>query len=151
MASKSIRIKETMHSHQSRLQPPTSKPYLCQMNWPKHLCFLLFCCTTFVGWSTDIPAGNVSGVWTAANSPYVVQGNLRVPAGESLTIEAGVEVQFAANYFVRVLGNFQALGAAGDSVLLHIQIREDIGTGSSSTAWTPPQIPRVSAIVFSPP
>jgi parallel beta-helix repeat protein/predicted outer membrane repeat protein len=108
-----------MHSHQSRLQPPTSKPYLCQMNWPKHLCFLLFCCTTFVGWSTDIPAGNVSGVWTAANSPYVVQGNLRVPAGESLTIEAGVEVQFAANYFVRVLGNFQALGAAGDSVLLH--------------------------------
>lgn len=89
------------------------------MKLPKLLCLLFVCCTSLVAWSTDIPAGNVSGIWTADNSPYVVQGDLRVPAGETLTIEPGVEVQFAGSYLIRVLGDFHAAGVANDSILFH--------------------------------
>ncbi len=45
---------------------------------------------------TAIPAGAVSGTWTAANSPYVHQGNVTVNSGTSLTIQSGVTVQSAS-------------------------------------------------------
>ncbi len=66
--------------------------------------------------ATDIPAGNVSGVWTAAESPYLVQGNIRVAPGESLVIEAGAEVVFQGSYLMRIRGNFSANGAPADSI-----------------------------------
>ncbi len=37
---------------------------------------------------------NVSGTWTKANSPYIVNGLATVPQGSTLTIEPGVEVRF---------------------------------------------------------
>ncbi|WP_306641186.1 right-handed parallel beta-helix repeat-containing protein [Sanyastnella coralliicola] len=64
----------------------------------------------------DVPGGNVSGTWTADNNPYVVQGDIRIPEGETLLIEPGVEVQFAGAYFLRVVGNLHANGAVGDSI-----------------------------------
>lgn len=66
--------------------------------------------------ATDVPAGNVSGTWTAAESPYLIQGNIRVPTGESLTIESGAEVVFNGPYFLRIRGSFSAVGNDADSV-----------------------------------
>ena len=66
--------------------------------------------------ATEIPAGNVSGVWTAAEGPYLIQGNIRVAPGESLVIEAGTEVVFQGSYLLRIRGNFSANGAPADSV-----------------------------------
>ena len=60
--------------------------------------------------------GNQSGTWFAVNSPYRVIGEITVPAGEVLTIEAGVEVNFQGNYKFNVIGNLQANGTEADSI-----------------------------------
>ncbi|MEI8194164.1 MAG: hypothetical protein WCG64_09885, partial [Flavobacteriia bacterium] len=43
-------------------------------------------------------SGNVSGTWTTANSPYLVTGNIGVPAGQTLVIQPGVQVVFQGFY-----------------------------------------------------
>ncbi|MBI5060624.1 right-handed parallel beta-helix repeat-containing protein [candidate division KSB1 bacterium] len=43
-------------------------------------------------------AGNVTGRWTHAQSPYVVTGDLLVPRGERLEIESRVEIVFTGHY-----------------------------------------------------
>src|SRR5262245_9510428 len=49
------------------------------------------------GAQTTVTGGNViNQTWTPAGSPYIVQGDVTVPAGASLTIQAGTVVQFAA-------------------------------------------------------
>src|SRR5687768_15617141 len=43
---------------------------------------------------TTIAGGTViNQTWTTAGSPYIVQGDITVPNGAFLTIEAGVEVR----------------------------------------------------------
>src|SRR5262245_54624871 len=47
---------------------------------------------------TIIAGGNViNQTWTTAGSPYIIQGDITVPNGASLTIEAGVEVRAASS------------------------------------------------------
>src|SRR5262245_28363254 len=47
---------------------------------------------------TIIAGGNLgSQTWTAANSPYTIQGDVTVIAGATLTIEAGTVVQAASS------------------------------------------------------
>lgn len=47
---------------------------------------------------TPIAGGNlVTQTWTASNSPYTVLGDVTVLAGQTLTVEAGVTVEFATN------------------------------------------------------
>lgn len=47
--------------------------------------------------ATIIVGGNIiNQTWTAAGSPYVVQGDITIPAGSFLTIQAGTVVEFAA-------------------------------------------------------
>ena len=47
---------------------------------------------------TPVPSGNqTTQTWTAASSPYIVAGDIRIPAGETLTIEAGSQVLFEAD------------------------------------------------------
>jgi parallel beta-helix repeat protein len=66
--------------------------------------------------ATDVPGGPVSGTWNAAGSPYNVLGDITVPAGESLTIEPGVEVVFQGDYELTALGIIDAVGAVADSI-----------------------------------
>ena len=60
--------------------------------------------------------GNQSGIWSATESPYLVTGELTVPTGESLNIEAGVEVIFQGHYKFNVNGTLLAAGAESDSI-----------------------------------
>ncbi len=86
---------------------------------------------------TTVPGGNiVNQTWTKAKSPYIVQGDVTVPDGASLTIEAGVEVQFpggdnmgAGEYLdqteFKIDGALSVNGTAAEPVRL-------VGTGSSA-------------------
>lgn len=66
---------------------------------------------------TDVAAGNVSGTWTLANSPYHVLGEITVPDGQTLTIEPGVEVVFIGHHKFNVQGRLLAVGTQQDPIL----------------------------------
>jgi hypothetical protein len=65
---------------------------------------------------TVIPGGDVSGIWNAAGSPYLIQGTITVPASDTLLIEPDVDVIFYGNYSFLIYGFLQAEGAEGDSI-----------------------------------
>ena len=74
---------------------------------------------------TVISAGDVNGVWTAAGSPYQIEGDIIVQAGETLEIEAGVKVEFQGYYKLLVHGKLQASGAKDN--MIHFTINDTTG------------------------
>lgn len=66
--------------------------------------------------STDITAGNVSGIWNAAGSPYNILGDISISPEDQLQIEAGVQVIFSDFYSLTVNGRLLAEGTETDSV-----------------------------------
>jgi hypothetical protein len=79
------------------------------------LCGLFSGLTAFA--QTIVPGGNVSGTWTAAGSPYLVQGNITIQADSTLNIEPGVVVDFQNSSFLQVNGLLEAVGTETDSIL----------------------------------
>jgi hypothetical protein len=65
---------------------------------------------------TNIPAGTVSGTWTTAHSPYLVDGEITIPDSETLTIEPGVQVIFQGHYKFNVQGQLLAVGTQEDTI-----------------------------------
>jgi len=70
------------------------------------------------GWSytggTEVAGGDLSGVWSRAESPYFVKGNVQVPENGELTIEPGVKVFFVGSYGLTV-GTDARLVARGEA------------------------------------
>jgi len=68
--------------------------------------------------TTFVPAGEVTGTWTATNSPYIIQGNINVPENDTLIIEAGVKCLFAGSYSLSTgsFSVFKIRGTTTDSV-----------------------------------
>jgi len=69
---------------------------------------------------TEIPAGDVSGIWTKANSPYNINGEITIPNDSTLTIEPGVEVVFTGHYKFNVQGRLLAIGTETDTIVFTI-------------------------------
>jgi hypothetical protein len=61
-------------------------------------------------------SGDVSGVWTKAGSPYLVEGSVTIPAGEVLVVQPGVEVRTASVTWIYVYGTLTAKGLVNDSI-----------------------------------
>ena len=90
---------------------------------------------------TTIPGGNlVNQTWTLSGSPYIVQGDVTVPAGAFLAIQAGVSVQFPggdlqgagldpARVEMTIQGTLTVSGTAANPVTLRAQ------SGSSPGTW----------------
>ena len=83
---------------------------------------------TAVG-ATDV-SGPQSGTWTLAGSPYALVGDVRVPPGQMLTIEPGVEVVAAGHY--RITVDQATLHAAGSKTQPILFTATDTVTGKST-------------------
>jgi len=66
---------------------------------------------------TPVPPGPVSGTWDLASSPYIVNGDIYIEPGSTLTIEPGVKVRFTGWYKFIVDGALMAIGVEADSIL----------------------------------
>lgn len=62
---------------------------------------------------TTISGGDVSGTWYAASSPYYINGSITIQAGDTLTIEPGVEVDFLSPYYGLTVYGFLEAGRHG--------------------------------------
>ncbi len=80
--------------------------------------FFIFLMTVFsaAAFAQTPVNGNQSGSWSLPGSPYQVTGDIVVPAGESLTIEPGVEVNFQGHFKFTVNGTLLAAGTETDSI-----------------------------------
>ena len=65
---------------------------------------------------THIPGGFVSGIWTPAGSPYILDGNIVVHQDSALTIQSGVDVLMDPFRRFRIEGQILALGTQQDSI-----------------------------------
>ncbi|MBI5149746.1 MAG: right-handed parallel beta-helix repeat-containing protein [Candidatus Omnitrophica bacterium] len=76
---------------------------------------------TSFGFTVAIPTP-VSGaitqntLWTLADSPYIVMGNITVNSGVTLTVEPGVIVKFNGFYAIEMNGIINAQGTAGNPI-----------------------------------
>ena len=66
--------------------------------------------------STTVPPGQVSGTWSVAGSPYVVQGDVEIPGGETLVIDPGVTVQFETDAGLSANGTLTAVGTTASLI-----------------------------------
>jgi hypothetical protein len=64
-----------------------------------------------------VTGGNVRGIWTKTDSPYNITGDVTIPAGDTLIIEAGVKIEFQGYYKIQIDGDLLALGHQEDSIL----------------------------------
>lgn len=65
---------------------------------------------------THISFGFVNGKWLKQNSPYYIDGEIKIPRGKKLIIEPGVEVIFTGHYKLIVNGILEAKGTKQDSI-----------------------------------
>jgi predicted outer membrane repeat protein len=72
---------------------------------------------SFMLQAINIPAGNVAGTWTVANSPYYIQGDITINDGSTLSIEPGTRILFGNNNSLIIHGRLVAQGTAQDSIL----------------------------------
>ena len=84
------------------------------MKYPALFCTLIAFVILFLSYQTfpqtHIPAGNVNGKWFKQNSPFFIDGEIKVPYGKKLIIEPGVKVIFTGHYKLIVNGILQAKG-----------------------------------------
>ena len=95
---------------------------------------------TFDGWSEfNSPTllvsrythviGSVFGIWTLAESPYIVDGDIWIDIGNHLFIESGVQVLFAGDFSFAVNGELEANAMIGDNILFAPQETDNIWQG----------------------
>ena len=89
--------------------------------------FITLCFVSFNLFSQTSVNGEQSGTWTISGSPYYVTDSIVVPAGQTLTVEAGVTVNFQGNYKFHVAGKLIAIGTETDSIFFT--------TNNQSTGW----------------
>ncbi len=74
---------------------------------------------------------SVYGTWTLDQSPVILVDNSFVPLGESLTIEAGVEVYFLDGLRLQVFGQINVYGSAENPVIFGVMNQGDTWEGIS--------------------
>ncbi len=76
---------------------------------------LLAALTLLVG-SQYASAQTCNVTWRKADNPHVISGTVTIPADQTVCLEAGVQVQFASEGSLDLLGNIVGAGTAGDPI-----------------------------------
>ena len=73
-----------------------------------------------IAYSGNYTSGVITSntTWTKANSPYIINGNLAIDPGWTLTLQNGTQVIFNGSYTFNIDGTLQANGLSGDSVVI---------------------------------
>ena len=79
---------------------------------------------------TIINGGDVSGNWNISGSPFLIEGNITIPADGKLTITPGVEVIFQGNHSFTIIGKIDARGTAADSIVFTSADTTGFSTGA---------------------
>ena len=87
------------------------------MNKPILLIILNMLVIISVSSETIVNPGDVSGIWNYEGSPYLIQGDITIPADSQLVIESGVEINFCNHSRLNIYGNLKTLGNSADSVI----------------------------------
>lgn len=66
--------------------------------------------------ATEICGPSISGTWTPTGNPYMITCDSTVPAGQTLTIQPGVEVWIFSNVTFTVNGLIQAVGTPSQRI-----------------------------------
>ncbi|MDP8206606.1 MAG: NosD domain-containing protein [Candidatus Electryonea clarkiae] len=69
--------------------------------------------------------GEMSGVLTVEDSPYLITATILVPYGDTLSVEPGVYIRFVHNTEINVNGTFLALGTEEDTIVFAGEERND--------------------------
>jgi parallel beta helix pectate lyase-like protein/type IX secretion system substrate protein len=80
---------------------------------------IMFFVMNFLWLGTIEISGDQSGSWNSADNPFELVGDVTVPEGEILQIEAGVEIIAMGNYKITILGNIIAAGTEQDTIRFH--------------------------------
>jgi len=92
---------------------------------------ILFIAITFTSLSqTIINSGNVSGDWNNSDSPFLINGDITIPADNKLSIAPGVEIIFQGNYTFTIIGRLDARGTANDSIIFTSADTTGFSTGT---------------------
>ena len=86
--------------------------------------FILLISYTFLPSQTTIPAGDISGNWLINGSPYLIEGEIEIPDGQTLTIEPGVVVEFQGHFKFNIYGRILAEGTENDIIFFTAQDTE---------------------------
>ena len=78
---------------------------------------------------TPVAAGNQSGTWTKAGSPYILAGNITIPAGQTLMMEPGCIILIPYSATITVNGTLTANGTAVDSIQFRPRVQGSIVYG----------------------
>lgn len=68
--------------------------------------------------AATVVSGEISGTWTAAQSPYILSGNCTVGTNQVLTIEPGVKVIIGPSLQVFVYGGIVAVGTPAQPIFI---------------------------------
>lgn len=79
--------------------------------------FVLLICFVSTALAGTSVSGALSGTWTLAGSPYTVVGNAAVASGQTLSLDAGVQVLFAGNFSLTVDGTLITHGTPAQNVV----------------------------------
>ncbi len=93
-----------------------------QLTWLRAFCaysVLMFPAAAFAV-VVDAPI-NVDTTWSSVAEPYVIQANVAVERGATLTIKPGVQVQFAGAYTLNIIGTLIASGTAQNNIVFTAQ------------------------------
>lgn len=80
------------------------------------LVYLFFCLTPQTFPQTHISSGIVSGNWLKQDSPFYIDGEIKIPRDKKLVIEPGVKVIFTGHHKLIVNGILEAKGIKQDSI-----------------------------------